>query len=128
MMGYRERPKETARAVVDGWMHAGDGGTMDQDGFIYISWIAWKDMIVSGGESMYSAEVENAVAQFPAVAQCAVIGIPSERRGESVHAVVVPRPGASVDAEALIAFCHQRIAAASMCVIRRCRCQARARS
>jgi long-chain acyl-CoA synthetase len=85
-------------------------------------------MIVSGGESMYSAEVENAVAQFPAVAQCAVIGIPSERRGESVHAVVVPRPGASVDAEALIAFCHQRIAAASMCVIRRCRCQARARS
>jgi long-chain acyl-CoA synthetase len=109
MMGYWERPEETARAVVDGWMHTGDGGTMDHDGFVYIV-DRIKDMIVSGGENVYSAEVENVVAQFPAVAQCAVIGIPSERWGESVHAVVVPRPGATVDAEALIAFCHQRIA------------------
>jgi long-chain acyl-CoA synthetase len=109
MMDYWERPEETARAVVDGWMHTGDGGTMDHDGFVTIV-DRIKDMIVTGGENVYSAEVENVVAQFPAVAQCAVIGIPSERWGESVHAVVVPRPGATVDTEALIAFCHQRIA------------------
>ncbi len=109
MMDYWERPEETARAVVDGWMHTGDGGTMDHDGFVTIV-DRIKDMIVTGGENVYSAEVENVVAQFPAVAQCAVIGIPSERWGELVHAVVVPRPGATVDTEALIAFCHQRIA------------------
>jgi long-chain acyl-CoA synthetase len=109
MMGYWERPEETAKALTGGWMHTGDGGTMDRDGFVYIV-DRIKDMIVTGGENVYSAEVENVVAQFPAVAQCAVIGIPSERWGESVHAVVVPRPGASVDAEALIAFCHERIA------------------
>ncbi len=109
MMGYWERPEETARAVIDGWMHTGDGGAMDADGFVYVV-DRIKDMIVTGGENVYSAEVENVVAQFPAVAQCAVIGIPSERWGEEVHAVVMPRPGATVDAEALIAFCHQRIA------------------
>ena len=64
--------------MVDGWMHTGDGGTMDQDRFVTIV-DRIKDMIVSGGENVYSAEVENPVAQFPAVAQCAVIGIPSER-------------------------------------------------
>ncbi len=109
MQGYWERPEETARAVIDGWMHTGDGGYMDQDGFVYIV-DRIKDMIVTGGENVYSVEVENAVAQFPAVAQCAVIGIPSERWGEAVHAIVVPRPGSSVDTDALIAFCHQRIA------------------
>jgi long-chain acyl-CoA synthetase len=109
MQGYWDRPEETAKAVVDGWMHTGDGGYMDRDGFVYIV-DRVKDMIISGGENVYSAEVENTVAQFPAVAQCAVIGIPSERWGEAVHAVVVPRPGATVDAEALIAFCHERIA------------------
>jgi long-chain acyl-CoA synthetase len=109
MQGYWERPEETAKALVDGWMHTGDGGTMDQDGFVYIV-DRIKDMIVTGGENVYSAEVENAVAQFPAVAQCAVIGVPSERWGEAVHAVVVPRPGATVDPEALMAFCHERIA------------------
>jgi long-chain acyl-CoA synthetase len=109
MMGYWERPEETAKAVVDGWMHTGDGGYIDQDGFVYIV-DRVKDMIISGGENVYSAEVENVVAQFPAVAQCAVIGIPSDRWGEAVHAVVVPRSGATVDAAALIAFCHERIA------------------
>jgi long-chain acyl-CoA synthetase len=109
MMGYWERPEETAKAVVDGWMHTGDGGYMDQDGFVYVV-DRVKDMIISGGENVYSAEVENVVAQFPAAAQCAVIGIPSDRWGEAVHAVVVPRSGATVDAAALIAFCHERIA------------------
>jgi long-chain acyl-CoA synthetase len=109
MMGYWERPEETAKAVVDGWMHTGDGGYMGADGFVYIV-DRVKDMIISGGENVYSAEVENVVALCPAVAQCAVIGIPSERWGEAVHAVIVPKPGVTVDADELIAFCHERIA------------------
>ena len=109
MMGYWERPEETAKAVVDGWMHTGDGGYMDADGFVYVV-DRIKDMIISGGENIYSAEVENTVALHPSVAQCAVIGIPSERWGEAVHAVILPKPGATVDPEELIAFCHARIA------------------
>jgi long-chain acyl-CoA synthetase len=109
MMGYWERPEETAQAVVDGWMHTGDGGYMDADGFVYIV-DRIKDMIISGGENVYSAEVENVVAQHAAVAQCAVIGVPSQQWGEAVHAVIVPAPGATVDADELIAFCRQRIA------------------
>jgi long-chain acyl-CoA synthetase len=109
MMGYWERPEETARAVVDGWMHTGDGGYMDDDGFIYVV-DRVKDMIISGGENVYSVEVENAIAQHPAVAQCAVIGIPSEQWGEQVHAVVVTRPGATVTAPELIDFTKTLIA------------------
>ena len=91
MLGYWERPEETAKALVDGWMHTGDGGYMDEDGFVYIV-DRVKDMIVSGGENVYSVEVENALAQHPAVAQCAVIGIPERAMGRGVHAVVVPQP------------------------------------
>jgi long-chain acyl-CoA synthetase len=109
MMGYWERPEETAKAIVDGWMHTGDGGYMDEDGFIYVV-DRVKDMIISGGENVYSVEVENAVAQHPAVAQCAVIGIPDERWGELVHAVVVTKSGAQVSAEELIEFCKTLIA------------------
>jgi long-chain acyl-CoA synthetase len=109
MMGYWERPDETAKAVVDGWMHTGDGGYMDEDGFVYIV-DRVKDMIITGGENVYSIEVENALAQHPAVAQCAVIGIPDEEWGEQVHAVVVPRSGALVSADELVAFAKTRIA------------------
>lgn len=109
MMGYWERPEETARAVIDGWMHTGDGGYMDQDGFIYIV-DRVKDMIISGGENVYSVEVENALAQHPAVAQCAVIGIPSDQWGEQVHAVVVKRSGARVSSSELIEFTRTLIA------------------
>jgi len=109
MMGYWERPEETARAVIDGWMHTGDSGYMDQDGFIYVV-DRVKDMIISGGENVYSVEVENALAQHPAVAQCAVIGIPDERWGETVHAVVVTRSGAKVTAGELIEFSKTLIA------------------
>ena len=109
MMGYWERPEETARAVIDGWMHTGDGGYMDEDGFIYVV-DRVKDMIISGGENVYSVEVENAVTQHPAVAQCAVIGIPNERWGEQVHAVVVTKNGAKVSADELIEFCKTLIA------------------
>ena len=109
MMGYWERPEETARAVIEGWMHTGDGGYMDADGFVYVV-DRVKDMIISGGENVYSAEVENALARHPAVSQCAVIGIPSERWGEQVHAVVVLKNGASASPEDLIEFCKTLIA------------------
>ena len=93
MMGYWERPEETAKAVIDGWMHTGDGGYMDDEGYIYLV-DRMKDMIISGGENVYSIEVENVVAQHPAVAQCAVIGIPDPQWGETVHAFVIPKAGA----------------------------------
>jgi long-chain acyl-CoA synthetase len=109
MMGYWNRPEETAKAVVDGWMHTGDGGYMDQDGFVYVV-DRIKDMIITGGENVYSTEVENVVAQYPGVLQCAVIGIPDPRWGEAVHVVVVVKAGTMVDAADLIAFCKERIA------------------
>ncbi|MCO5130314.1 MAG: long-chain fatty acid--CoA ligase [Xanthobacteraceae bacterium] len=109
MMGYWERPEETAKAVVDGWMHTGDGGYIDKDGFIYVV-DRVKDMIISGGENVYSVEVENAIARHPAVAQCAVIGIPSAQWGEQVHAVVVTKSGATLAEDELIAFCKTLIA------------------
>ena len=109
MMGYWERSEETALAVIDGWMHTGDGGYMDEHGFVYVV-DRVKDMIISGGENVYSVEVENAVTQHPAVAQCAIVGIPDERWGEQVHAVVVLRSGAQVSAAELIEFCKARIA------------------
>jgi long-chain acyl-CoA synthetase len=109
MMGYWERPEETRKAVVDGWMHTGDGGYMDKDGYVYVV-DRIKDMIISGGENVYSAEVENCIAQHPAVAQCAVIGIPDAKWGEAVHAVVMRKPGVAVTGDEIIAFCKERIA------------------
>jgi long-chain acyl-CoA synthetase len=109
MMGYWERPEETGKAIVDGWMHTGDGGYMDEDGYVYIV-DRIKDMIVTGGENVYSAEVENCVAQHPAVAQCAVIGVPDEEWGEAVHAVVMRKPGAAVTEGEILEFCKARIA------------------
>ena len=97
MLGYWNRPEETAAALRCGWMHTGDGGYMDEAGFVFIV-DRVKDMIVSGGENVYSAEVENAVSAHPAVAACAVIGVPDEQWGERVHAVIVCHAGASVTA------------------------------
>jgi long-chain acyl-CoA synthetase len=109
MMGYWERPEETAKAIVEGWMHTGDSGYMDEDGYVYIV-DRLKDMIVTGGENVYSIEVENALAQHPAVAQCAVFGIPDEEWGEQVHAAVTLRNGAEATPEELIDFARARIA------------------
>ncbi|MDO8771264.1 MAG: long-chain-fatty-acid--CoA ligase [Burkholderiaceae bacterium] len=109
MQGYWNQPELTAATVRDGWMHTGDGAWMDDDGFIFIA-DRLKDMIISGGENIYSAETENAVAQHPAVAACAVISIPSDEWGETVHAVVVCKPGETVGADALIAHCKSLIA------------------
>lgn len=109
MLGYWNKPDLTAAAIRDGWMHTGDGGYMDEDGFIFVV-DRLKDMIISGGENVYSAEVENALTQHPDIAACAVIGIPSTRWGESVHAVVVRRPAASVTGDDLVTHCRSLIA------------------
>ena len=109
MQGYWNKPEATSQAMRDGWMHTGDGARMDEDGYIFIA-DRIKDMIISGGENIYSAEVENALAQHPDVAASAVIGIPSDRWGEAVHAVVVRKPGARVDATELIDHCKSLIA------------------
>ena len=109
MLGYWNKPEETAATLRDGWVYTGDAARLDEDGFVYIV-DRIKDMVVSGGENIYTAEVESACASHPGVLQCAVVGIPDERWGEAVHAVVVPRPGIMLSAEDLIAHCHGRIA------------------
>ena len=109
MAGYWNKPAETTQAIRDGWMHTGDGGRLDADGFLYVV-DRMKDMIVTGGENVYSAEVENAITQLPAVSQCAVIGVPDEHWGERVHAVVVLKPGAQLTDKELIAHCRELIA------------------
>jgi acyl-CoA synthetase (AMP-forming)/AMP-acid ligase II len=109
MLGYWNKPEETAAALRGGWMHTGDGGYLDDQGYLYVV-DRIKDMIVTGGENVYSAEVENAVASHPAVAQCAVIGVPDADWGERVHAVVVLRPGASLTHEELRAHAKSLIA------------------
>jgi long-chain acyl-CoA synthetase len=109
MKGYWRQPEQTEQALRNGWMHTGDAGYLDADGYLYVV-DRTKDMIVSGGENVYSAEVENAVGQHPAVRQCAVIGVPSDKWGEAVHAVVVPREGQTVDPEEIIGHCRSLIA------------------
>lgn len=109
MLGYWRQPDLTARTLRNGWLHTGDGGYMDDEGFIYLV-DRVKDMIISGGENVYSAETEDALYSHPAVAECAVIGVPDDKWGERVHAIVRCKPGMSVTAEDLIAHTHTRIA------------------
>ncbi len=109
MQGYWNRPKETAAALRDGWLYSGDAGYIDDEGYLFIV-DRVKDMIVSGGENVYSSEVESALSQHPAVSASAVIGIPSEKWGEAVHAVVVLRPGQQSTPEELRAHCKTLIA------------------
>lgn len=109
MLGYWGKPEETAIALRGGWMHTGDAGRMDAHGYLYIV-DRIKDMIVTGGENVYSAEVENAVATHPAVAKCAVIGVPDEQWGERVHAVVVCTPGAQASEQEIRAHTKTLIA------------------
>ena len=109
MQGYWKRPEETAVALREGWMHTGDIARLDDEGFYFIVDRA-KDMIISGGENIFTTEVENALYEHPAVLEAAVIGIPDERWGEAVHAVVVPRPDQKATEAELIEFCHTKIA------------------
>jgi long-chain acyl-CoA synthetase len=107
--GYWRKPEMSERALRGGWLHTGDVGYLDEDGFLYIV-DRLKDMIITGGENVYSREVEEAVYGYPGVAQCAVIGVPDERWGERVHAIVTPSEGRSIDPDALVAHCRTRIA------------------
>ena len=109
MLGYWNKPAETAAALRNGFLHTGDAAYMDEDGLIYIV-DRLKDMIISGGENIYSTEVESAISLHAAVAEVAVIGIPDPHWGEIVHAVVVPRAGATLSAEDVRAHCRALIA------------------
>jgi long-chain acyl-CoA synthetase len=108
--GYFNRPEETAAAITpDGWLRTGDGGYRDEEGFLFLT-DRIKDMIVSGGENVYPIEVEEALSQHPAVADVTVIGVPHERWGEAVAALVVRREGHPCTAEDLVAFARERLA------------------
>jgi long-chain acyl-CoA synthetase len=109
MLGYWGRVEATAQALRNGWMHTGDVGYMDEDGFVFVV-DRLKDMIVTGGENVYSAEVEQALANHPAVAACAVIGVPDAEWGERVHAIVVLKPGHDATVQTIRDHCRSAIA------------------
>ena len=107
--GYWNQPEATAEALRDGWFHTGDGGTIDDESYLTIS-DRKKDVIISGGENVSSIEVEDCLFSHPAVAEVAVIGVPDEKWGETVKALVVLAPGATATEDELIAFCRERLA------------------
>jgi acyl-CoA synthetase (AMP-forming)/AMP-acid ligase II len=109
MKGYWNLPQETANVLKGGWLHTGDAGYLDEEGFLYI-YDRVKDMIVSGGENIYPAEVESALYGHPAIADVAVIGVPDERWGDAVKAIVVLKPAQSTSAAAIVAYARERIA------------------
>jgi long-chain acyl-CoA synthetase len=109
-MAYWRRPKETTESFwPGGWFKTGDAGYLDEDGYVFIM-DRIKDLLMSGGENIYPAEVENAIMAHPAVQETAVIGIPSDRWGETPLAVVVTKAGQTVSADELIAFTRERLA------------------
>jgi long-chain acyl-CoA synthetase len=109
MAGYWNKPEETAQALRGGWMHTGDIGFQDDDGFLFIV-DRVKDVIISGGETIYSTEIEAVIYQHSAVMSCAVIGIPDDKWGERIHAVVVLKAGHQLTLEALDSHCRTQLA------------------
>jgi acyl-CoA synthetase (AMP-forming)/AMP-acid ligase II len=110
MGGYWGKPEGTAAAITpDGWLRSGDGGHIDADGYVYVT-DRIKDMIISGGENIYPAEIERVLAEHPYIADVAVFGVPDERWGEVPKAVLVAKPGATVDTEQVLAYCRQHLA------------------
>jgi fatty-acyl-CoA synthase len=109
MLGYRARPEETEHALRNGWLRTGDLGLLDEEGYLYVSGRS-KDLIVSAGKKVYSAEVERVLREHPAVADAAVIGIPDQELGETVVAVVTARPGVTLTPAEVIAFCRGKLA------------------
>ena len=109
MLGYWKLPEATAATMKDGWVATGDVGYMDEDGYVYMYDRA-KDMIITGGENVYPAEVESGIYGHPDVLEVAVIGVPDEKWGEAVKAVCVPKPGATVDPDSVISWARERLA------------------
>jgi fatty-acyl-CoA synthase len=109
MSGYWAEPERTAEVLRDGWYHSGDAGALDDEGFLYIR-DRYKDMIISGGENVYPAEVESALLELDGIAEAAVIGVPDARWGEAGLAVLVASPGATPDGEAVRAALRERLA------------------
>ena len=109
MVEYWNRPKETRETIIDGWLHTGDLAYYDEKGFMYIV-DRKKDMIVTGGENVYSREVEDVLYKHPAIAEVAVIGIPDPSWVERVHAVAVLKANAVVTESEIIGFCKQHLA------------------
>ncbi|MEW2501174.1 long-chain-fatty-acid--CoA ligase [Amycolatopsis sp. NPDC047767] len=109
MSGYLGKPEASAETIVAGWVRTGDVGRVDDGGFVFLE-DRVKDMIITGGENVYSPEVERVVAEFPGVAEVAVIGVPDDRWGEQVKAVIAPVPGEVLDVDKLLEFCRERLA------------------
>ena len=109
MKGYWRNPKATAETLRGGWVHTGDLGIMDERGYVYILDRA-KDMIISGGENIYSREIEDVIVKHPAVHEVAVIGVPDETWGEAVKAIVSLKPGQKATQEEIINFCKEHLA------------------
>jgi acyl-CoA synthetase (AMP-forming)/AMP-acid ligase II len=108
MRGYYKQPDKTAETVIDGWLHTGDMGHLDADGFLHIT-DRKRDVIISGGFNVYPGEIEQVLWTHPAVLDCAVIGVPDEQWGEAVKAVVELKPGGQAGADELIALCRERL-------------------
>jgi acyl-CoA synthetase (AMP-forming)/AMP-acid ligase II len=109
MKGYLNSPEMTAEAMRGGWFHTGDSGYFDDDGFLFLTGRI-KDMIISGGENIYPIEIENVLSQHPAVSENAIIGLPDERWGEAVHAVITLIAGAVTTEQEIIGWCRERLA------------------
>jgi long-chain acyl-CoA synthetase len=106
--GYLNRPEENAAAFRDGWFHTGDVGRVDAGGYLYLL-DRKKDMVITGGENVYTSEVEAALYQHAGVHEAAVVGVPDEKYGEALFAVIVPAPGATLSEDDIIAHCRERI-------------------
>ena len=109
MKGYWNRPEATDRVISNGWYYTGDLGSIDPEGYIYVS-ERRSDLIVSGGMNVYPSEVEAVIAKLSGVADVAIVGVPHERYGQTVAAAVVTRPGVPVSAEDIVAHCRRYLA------------------
>jgi acyl-CoA synthetase (AMP-forming)/AMP-acid ligase II len=109
MVGYWKRPEATAQTLIDGWVHTGDAGYLDEEGYLFVC-DRVKDMIICAGEKIFGAEVESVLSGHPAVLEAAVIGVPDDRWGEQVKAVVVLRPGMKATFAELAAHCRKHLA------------------
>jgi acyl-CoA synthetase (AMP-forming)/AMP-acid ligase II len=107
--GYWKLPEETKKSIRDGWLHTGDMAVMDEEGYVTIV-DRKKDMILTGGENVYSTEVENVLYMHPAILECAVIGIPDQKWGEAVKGFVVLKSGQKATEQEIIQFCKERLA------------------